>query len=682
MNIYIKDTLQNYSTKETIPKILPHQLATVDFLFKKIYHDKESVLLFHKMGSGKTIISLLLSFLLTKEKKKIYVILLNSNIKMLWINQMNLIKILLPFDDYNLQLLNIITKKQFMDMYESISKSPKKIKEIFRNTIIVIDEAHNFFGNIAATNLININSQFTEDKNSKPIYLLITGTPITNTILTLKDLISILVEPIEKNILIKQDGRKIYNLNLTPEASKLIKTMLNDKISYFNKTDANSLPKVYFKGDSIINFPVIPCIMSETQTKNYYTIKKNISNEMFLKYLKDASFTAMGNIENIYNFENYIKNKKYYTFTDNLYFNKGRFFGEELKTLDNSCKLKYFVEQKIKSLKNRCKVFIYFSNSRIGGRFLKDVLKAHGIQEYGQPKLDNFLCYYCNDKRTCKDCKPMKYIIITSIYLTTINNNKDDMLTNNINNLLDIYNLPNNDNGEEIIFLFGSKIISESYTLKETHEIWFLTIPDSITEITQIIARCLRTFSYKDISTPVYIYILLSLTNDFDYKVLLNKIEKNKTIYLTQPSNIKKIDNYIKNLDLNNNDYPYDFKKILYLEIKSKQTNEIYKIFKSCSPNLKEKIDPRLIELFIIEMLRRYAYENEVFTLNEFIKTIPTNIIDEKKIIEKALNKFVEDGIIIMNKRANQSFLRKNDSRYYVTTAMLNYKPYLYKITL
>jgi hypothetical protein len=675
MNILLKENLEKISTKDVIPKILPHQLASVDFIFKKIYRHKDSVLLFHKMGSGKTIIALIIALLLTKEKLTVYIILLNSNIKLLWISVMNQVKSLMPYDEYNLHLLNIITKKQFSDIYESNEKNIKKIKSIFKNSIIMIDEAHNFFGNISSTNLIHLNSFFNKDPESKPVYLLITGTPITNTILTLKDLLSIMSKPVEKHEIIKQDGRKIYNLTLTKNGTEIIKNLLMDKISFYNKIDSK-LPKIYYKGSTIINFPVIPCIMSEEQTKNYYQIKKNINNEMFLKYLKDASFTAMGNIENIYNFETYIKNKKYYTFTSTLYLNKGKFHGKELKTLDNSCKLKYFVEKKIKSLKNRCKIFIYFSNSRIGGRFLKDVLKEWGIQEYGQPQLDNFLCYYCNDKRTCKVCKPMKYIIITSIYLTQINNS-EDILVNNINNLLDIYNLPNNDNGEEIIFLFGSKIISESYTLKETREIWFLTIPDSITEISQIIARCLRTFSYKDITIPVYIYILLSLTNDFKYN------HSHKSLYRSkQTSNYDKINSFINNLNLTNNDYPYDFKKILYLEIKSKQTTEIYNIFKKCSPLYEEKIDPKLTELYILEILRRFAYENNKFIYEDFIKYISEDLLPTDSTVKSILNKFINDGVIIKNKNHNQSFIYMQDDQYICSTIMLKYKPYITKITL
>lgn len=680
MNILIKESLESINTNEIIPKILPHQLATIDFIFKKIFRSKESVLLFHKMGSGKTVIAIITAFFLTKEKIPVYIILLNSNVKLLWISVMNQIKSLLPFNEYNTHLLNIITKKQFTDMYESIEKNTKKVKFMFGNTVIMIDEAHNFFGNIASINLTNLNNQFESDIN-KPKYLLITGTPITNTILTLKDLISIITKPIDKHEIIKQDGRKIYNLNLTSDGKEIIKNLLNNKISYYNKIDSK-LPKVYYKGTPVINFPIIPCIMSEKQTQNYYQIKENVSNEMFLKYLKDVSFTAMGNIENIYNFETYIKNKKQYMFTNTLYLYKGKFFGKELKTLENSCKLKYFVEQKIQSLKNRCKVFIYFSNSRIGGRFLKDVLKEWGIQEYGQAQLDNFLCYYCNDKRTCKTCKPMKYIIITSIYLTQINNS-DDAMINNINNLLDIYNLPNNNNGEEIIFLFGSKIISESYTLKETREIWFLTIPDSITEITQIIARCLRTFSYNNVSIPVYIYILLSLTNDFEYKKI---IKSHKSLYVSKKkSNYEKINSYINQLNLENNDYPYDFKKILYLEIKSKQTSEIYNIFKNCSPIYKETIDTKITELYILEMLRRFAFEHDRFTLDEFTKIFSKDLLNDeqdKNIIEKCLNKFVKDGVIIKNKTFNQSFVIKGDTDYYCSTILLNYKPYITKIQL
>lgn len=691
MNSLIFSSLEKLVVKNDILKILPHQLATIDFLYKKILNDNESVLLFHKMGSGKTIISLIVGILLSKKNKKINIILPNLNIKNVWISKLSIIKQLLPFDNYNFNI-NFMTKKSLIDLLKIDINNKINIVKKYKNVLYIIDEAHTFFGNLGSEHLILLNSFFkNEEKNIKPLYILVTGSPITNTLITLKDLISIISEPINENDYMEYNGKKIFNYNITEKGQELIKNKIYGKVSYYNQEKID-IPSIIFKGRNIINLPFIFCKMSEEQTNNYYEIKNKINNEMFLKYLLDLSFTSMGDIKNINYFENYIKEKKNYKFTETLSLNKGEFQGEELKTLNNSCKIKYFINKKLYSNQKNCKTFIYFSNSRIGGRFLKDVLNTHGIQEYGKKELINFKCFFCNEARSCKKCKPIKYIIITSIYLSSNNkifydetDNKNDLeikKENNINNLLDIFNAKNNDNGEEIMFLFGSKIISESYTLKETREIWFLTIPDSVSEINQIIARCLRNFSYSDNSIPVYVFILAAITNDFNIKKYLNEYSNNNSIYLTNVSeNNEKIKNYIKLLENQNNNFSYDFKKILYMEIKSKQTNKIHNIFKNLSINKKEKIHDDLVNLYLIEILRRFVYENNNFTIKDIEEIIPEGLLD-KNLIKNLFQTFINDNIIINNKIFNHCNIIEYNSKYYVFPILLKYKPFLYKIDI
>lgn len=691
MNCLIEKSLQVLKNPSRFPKILPHQLASVDFLYKKIINDKENVLLFHKMGSGKTIVSLLLACFITKKNKNIIILLPNNNIKMLWINKINIIKQLIPYDNYNLGLLSFKTKKEFIDYIESNKNKPVKLTKKYTRTLFIIDEAHNFFGNTGSECILLLQKLFAENKDDKPLYILVTGSPITNTLLTLKDLISILsYKVINENDYMIQEGNKIFNFNLTKNGIDIIKKELHDKISYFNQEKSNT-PSALYKGQPLIKLPIIPCMMSKEQTKNYYLVKKDVNNEMFLKYLLDVSFTAMGSIQNIQNFENYLKSKKRYQLTDTLYINNGKFQGEELKTLQNSCKLKYFVEKKISNKhNNRSKSFIYFSNSRIGGRFLKDVLKTIGIQEYGNRQLENYICFYCGKEKTCKKCKPLTYIIITSIYLTSFSNIKKDIdnenleennYSNSVNSLLEIYNSSNNDNGEEIYFLFGSKIISESYTLRETRDIWFFTIPDSLSEMSQIIARCLRTFSYKDIAKPVKIYVLVAIPNNFNIDILLKNYSKN-SIKLTNTSNNKdEINNYVNTLMNEQENYPYDLKKVLYLEIKSKQTNLIHSLFKDLSQKKEEPISKELLPLYIMEMVRRMAYNKIKFTIEELLEYIPNQLLNVAK-ISGLLDTFIKDGLIVYNYKFNQSFLIKKDNYYYTKPIVLYSNEFLYKIDL
>lgn len=689
MNVAISKSIAAIPNNSTYPKILPHQLGTIDFMLKQILNENKNILMFHQMGSGKTIVSLMLAALLSKNGKNINIVLPNINIKELWISKINVVKRLLPYANYNFNNFVFETKKDLIQNITKNENKPLKLKNIYTKTIFIIDEAHNLLGNTGSESLLFLQSLF-YDEVKRPIFVLVTGSPITNTLLTFKDLYSILsYKPVNENVFVVQNGNKVFNYSLNKEGETLIKKDLAGCISYF-KNEKNNIPPEIYRGQPIINIPVIPCVMSHEQTQNYYNVKKKVTNEMFFKYLLDVSFTAMGDFQNIQNFENYIKSGTKCKLTDTLYLNNGRFQGEELTTLKNSCKLKYFVEEKIHNIKNRSKTFIYFSNARIGGRFIKDVMNAQGIQEYGNKELSNFVCYYCGKERKCTKCKPMTYIIITSIYITTlskkdIDNLDDDYSINNqsnqINNLIDIYNSVVNDNGEEICFIFGSKIISESYTLKETRDIWFLTIPDSLSELTQIVARCLRNFSYKDIKEPVYINIPITIQNDFNIKPIIKKKREESLKMTKYLNNQDQINDYIRDLIEQEDIYSYDLKKVLYLEIKSQQTNHLHNLFKEMSIKTKEKPNKDLINLYLIEVIRRVVYSSSSFTIDLLFSKIPEGFISKEE-LKDVLDMFISDGLIVFNKRFKQVFLIEINNVFYIKPIKINATPFLYKIDL
>lgn len=688
MNVLIAKSIASIKNESVYPKILPHQLAAVDFILKRILDDNKNILMFHQMGSGKTIISLILGALLSKNNKTINIVLPNINIKELWISKINVVKRLLPYSNYNFNNFIFETKKDLVHNILNNKNKPLKLKNLYTNTVFILDEAHNLFGNTGSESLLYLQSIF-YDEVKRPLFILVTGSPITNTLLTFKDLFSILsYSTINENVFVTQNGNKIFNYSLTKEGTAIIKKDLEGCISYFTH-EKNNIPEEIYRGLPIINIPVLPCKMSKQQTMNYYDIKKKVVNEMFFKYLLDVSFTAMGDFKNIQNFETYIKTGDRYKITDTLYLNNGKFQGEELTTLKNSCKLKYFIDEKVNNIKNRSKTFIYFSNARIGGRFIKDVMHAQGIQEYGNKELINFVCYYCGKKRKCVKCKPLTYIIITSIYITTLTkrdiDNLDDEYSinsqnNQINNLIDIYNASVNDSGEEVFFLFGSKIISESYTLKETRDIWFLTIPDSLSELTQITARCLRSFSYKNIKEPVYINIPIAIQHDFNIQPLIKTKGMNNKITRYMPDQ-NKINEYISDLIEKEDIYPYDLKKVLYLEIKSQQTNHLHSLFKEMSLKIKEPAHKDVLELYIIEMVRRVVYSNTSFSINYLYSKIPENFITKKRLTE-IIRQFISDGLIVFNKRFKQVFLIEIKNLFYIKPIKIQPTPFFYQIKL
>lgn len=240
---------------------------------------------------------------------------------------------------------------------------------------------------------------------------------------------------------------------------------------------------------------------------------------------------------------------------------------------------------------------------------------AHGVSEYGKEVVNNFICTICYRKRSCDKCIPMKFFIITSKEISAIS------VSPTINEIINIFNMKSNDNGDELMFLFGSKILSEAYTLTEVIDIFFFTIPDTRSELMQIIARALRSFSYSDINKSVLIYLLVATTKETNIEKYIKSNYHRKEFNQTtiDISESKELERYVNELNDENNKLSYDVKKILYLEIKSERSNAIHSILKSLNSFYKDKIDPNIENTFVLELLRRYCYHNSRFLINNFI---------------------------------------------------------------
>lgn len=675
MNSLIFDNLKKLE-RSNIDHILPHQFGAIDYIYKQIINEKKNILIYHQMGTGKTIISLITSFFISKQGKNVYFLLPSKQVKELWINTIDVIRKFVPKANYEIGKFTFETKKEFIKFVESEKKEILQNK--FLNTVFVIDEVHNLLNNSGSENLLKIQNMY-KNNPDRPLFILISGSPITNTILTFKDLYSILTyKTINLTDYSISNGPHIYNHSLTENGKKIIKEDLNGLISYFF-FDKSNIPPVIYVGDSLINTKVTKCKMSQLQFENYEKIRKSINNEMFLKYLLDSSLTTLKSVEIIKNFEELTHTNKEYKITNDLYIQNGKFKGEELTHLNNSCKIKYFVDEKINKKEDRKKSFIYFSNARIGGRFLKDVMRAQGVKEYGTRDLPNFVCYNCGRDHTCKICKPLTYIMITSIFITSMNKNEDEnKIGSHINFLLDRFNSSFNENGEEIYFLFGSKIISESFTLKEVRDMWFLTIPYSISEYDQIVARCIRNFSYKDIKKPVYIHTLVSVfpNDNNSYYIhdnnIIQKINTNEKE--------DKITKYIEKLE-NNSDYSYDIKKVLYLEIKSLQTKYIYDSFIKASVNISEPPHKDLLKMYVMEIFKFKLYSKKIIHFEEIFNEL-SNLNITEEYLNETLTEFLKDGLIVKTQRFKNCFITRLKNTFYTMPIILESRKKIYNIPI
>lgn len=552
MNVGIVDLFRDHV--DSIPNILPHQLATLDFLLRSILDENNSVLLFHIMGSGKTIIALLFALIVSKFKK-VYILVPNINILKIFNYNMD-IAINLINTDYIVENIYIYSTTSFYSLnyndnvinYNGLAK--------YNNSIFIVDEAHNIFGNNTGELMTVI-----KNKNKVP-FLLLSGSPITNTPITLSNIISIMSdEGINFGDIIIQ-GKKVFQILLNENGVAVLQRILKNKISYYELQDTE-LPSIVFHGRPFLDTRVVYCHMSRLQERDYINVRKLCNNEMFEKNMNNVSLAVLGPLNLINNLDILFQDQDKELYP-NLKISNGVLYGNELVELNISSKFKYFIGR-VQHLHG--KHFIYFSNSTYGSLVIKYIMLSNGYSEYNGSQGTN--------PRTIGGSLKT-FAIVTSKMKASL----EDMLA--------VYNSPQNNDGSRIMFLFSSNIMSESYTLKEVTHIWFMTIPDTFSQYNQILGRSIRKFSYSNIAEPVNVYLLAAIYSDFN-------------------DNITSLDNYsIDEINV----LPFDIKKLLYLKFKTKETKRIYSILKDISVNYRLPPHPYVVDSVLGEITRQFFYHH------------------------------------------------------------------------
>ncbi|QEJ79382.1 70kDa small subunit of early transcription factor [Goatpox virus] len=623
MNLGIIKLFNNHVN--SIPNILPHQLATLDYLVRSIIDENKSVLLFHIMGSGKTIIALLFA-LVASRFKKVYILVPNINILKIFNYSMD-VAINLFNSDFILENIFIYSTTSFYSLNYNDNVINYNGLSRYNNAIFIIDEAHNIFGN-------NTGELMTVIKNKNKIpFLLLSGSPITNTPITLSNIISLMSdEEINFGDIIVQ-GKKVFQILLNEHGVNVLKNILRGRISYYEMPDSD-LPMIKYHGKNFLDTRVVYCNMSKLQEKDYINVRKLCNNEMFEKNMNNVSLAVLGQLNLINNLDILFQeqDKELYP---NLKISNGILYGDELINLNISSKFKYFID-KITSLKG--KHFIYFSNSTYGGLVIKYIMLSNGYSEYNgsqgtNPKLING--------------KPKMFTIVTS------------KMKSSLEDLLSVYNSPTNDDGGQIMFLFSSNIMAESYTLKEVRNIWFMTIPDTFSQYNQILGRSIRKFSYNNITEPVNVYLLATVYSDFD-------------------DDITSLDDY--SLD-EINTLPFDIKKLLYLKFKTKETNRIYSILESISENYTKEPHPYIIEIVLGEIIRQFFYHHSriKFDNKQLMKEI-SSVLKNIELVKKYIDDIVNGHFFVSNKVFDKSLLYRYNDEIITVPFKLSYEPFVWGV--
>lgn len=223
-------------------KLKEHQKSVCDYV--KDNRDSKGLILFHSVGSGKTItsITIIRCILINEENKNIFVITpasLVDNFKK------EIDKLGIKFKD-NVQIFSHV---------KFINKIDKEGPDFCKNSVIIVDEAHNFKTIISEkqdeSNVKSgkrVKSLMKATKLASQVFLL-TATPIQNRPEEFANLYA-MVSKNEDNL---KNIYKIFGKNYNPDE---IKNILKNKISYFKNTDTSEYPSVTYHDVEFIMSPI------------------------------------------------------------------------------------------------------------------------------------------------------------------------------------------------------------------------------------------------------------------------------------------------------------------------------------------------------------------------------------------------------------------------------------------
>lgn len=666
---------------------LPHQIATVDYLISNILTTSQ-FLIYHVMGSGKTITLLLFTmiYLYDFPEHLVHIIVPNINIINVWLEMLHNILIPIYNIDFNINNIRFSTHGAIFEKHQDDDD------DLFRDdNIIIIDEAHKIYNSVE-NNLKAL--------HSKKV-ILVTGSPLTNTIYDFSYLSLFFGY---KNSVVKKGKKVIYN-NMKEENLEGLKDHLRGKVSIYNVGMKNS--KIEFEGESVLdlirnekfnelknvikkenglnidmeelqnfdnnnliqnnyNINVIPCIFSELENINYeYTYKHNLdSSFMFSHSFLNISLCSLNNKI----FDKIFKNDtNMVLYPDNkLEYKNKKLIGSELLKLNISSKFKFFIN-KIKNVRNQGKHFIFFKNSSYGTLVFNSILKANGLTKFGEIyDNNNFLCIHCGKNNDCEDeCTPMYYVLVTGV--------SDG---GDINNILSIFNSVSNENGEIINIIIGSEILSESYSINEIKNFWLFTIPDTRGKFEQTKYRIIRNFSHKK-PTIIKGYILISLPKN----VLSFDLQKMKYLLLKE-NNLRKGEQLLIESSTEYNQVPdnYNIRKILYIN----RVKYLFKINTECKFSdlwFKEFTKNENEEFANFCVDNGLTIENEEFGLSILVK------IDKECVIfpyftnlPECQLEYVFNENLLNDIRLEGEILIYNKSSYNIKTVPINIQKEIIKI--
>lgn len=516
------------------------------------------ILLFHGVGTGKTITSISIAEEFRKLNKDIIIISsksLQSNYKK-EISTFNK-KINSNISDNEVE--NIINKYKFVtsnsknmisslnnNNIENILNAVNKVN--LENKIIIVDEAHNLFNSISNGSKI-ANEFYDIIMNTKKIKLIfLTGTPIINDPFEISIAFNMLYGSIKINDLTVKSKVKEYN-TIMPE-------YYTDFHKYFVESSTNSIKNENKFKNRIFG---LVSYYGNFYFEKQYNIKHDLNSTKIKENFPDRlpikiEVVEMSNIQN-------------------LEYNKAR----DLEKKENTKLGGYIVREKNSistsyRIKSRQLSNVYITNKN------KDILKDNSPKLY--KIYDNILLY--NDSISLIYSTFLDYGIYAMSKILELNNYKlydknnyndeykyfaifsGDQTPEEKENILNVINSEENKNGKLIKILLISKSGAEGIDLKNIRSVHIMEPYWNFSLIEQIIARAVRYNSHILLDKNkqnVQTYIYLSDYNSEFLKLQKEKIKENmkestrkniKRDIIEMTTDITMFKNAIKNQELIN----------------------------------------------------------------------------------------------------------------------------------
>lgn len=517
---------QKLEENETIPQEKGSLLKNQRFIarFLSSYTPYDSILLVHKVGSGKTCASIGAIEQIRSETnyyKKALIIVPGPNLESNYRQELLFTctdgRYIPPlYDNLTERQKTIRVKKEtkFYDFkrFQTFASSlgrmgDERIKREFSKMIIVIDEVHNARVKTKGKESVNVYEQLKRFlhlvENCKIIIM--SGTPMKDSPSEIADVMNLILprnkqfegDFTSKYMKPEKDGTLVVKDDMMGELENKFK----GRVSYLDSIRSNV--EINFSGDKNVgelkHFIVKISYMSDFQTKVYEEAynadetKKGVysnARQASLFVFPDESYGAEG-------YKKYIRESRRskikllgsegvekifynYRFTEVIKRElKGRNNTETLKNIKKySSKYGQTIESILKAKNQSCIVYNEFVSGS-GSIVFAQLLELVGFERASG--------------NTNTNTKKLRYSLLTNITTTP----------KEIFEIINTFNDSKNKNGEYIKVIIGSRLISEGLSFKNVQQEFIITPHWNYSETEQAIARGIRFRSHEDLENPV-----------------------------------------------------------------------------------------------------------------------------------------------------------------------------------